>query len=196
MAAPDDAHPVRLARSGTVRPARPVRLSVRGSRPSLSEDRANTVRRENRGATQRAVRLSILFAAGIALVYGFLVDLAVGQPTGGSAGSWEWIWVVGLLAVVVGAVGVLVTLGAVPRSVELGERTTVVVGRFGRLYWFPGRSELRTKVLRRFPAGFLTPVALESVEISAGSARRSFLLEAGLLHGAEPAAEPESGAAA
>ncbi len=137
--------------------------------------------RRNRAATGRAVRLATLYAVGIAVVYVALAIAALAGPAGGSSGSTYALLVVGALAVPVAVAGVLFTLGAAPRSVELGDAETVVVGRFGRRYRFPGREQLRPVVLRRFPAGWLAPIAVESVELGGGSTRRSFLLDEGLL---------------
>jgi hypothetical protein len=138
-------------------------------------------RRENRAATGRAIRLSVLFAVAVAAVYGMLVGVAEAGPTGGSPGTTGDLLLAGALAVGLGAVGVVVSLGAAPRAVEVGDEVTVVVGRFGRRYRFPGRAQLRATVLQRYPAGLLAPVAIESIEIGGGTSRRSFLLDEGLL---------------
>jgi hypothetical protein len=123
----------------------------------------------------------VLYSAGIAVVYSVLALVARTGPAGGSAGTSTELLVVGVLAVLLAAVGVVVALGAAPRAVEVGDSETVVVGRFGRRYRFPGRGRLRTTVLQRIPAGLLSPVTLESVEIAGGSTRRSFLLDEQLL---------------
>jgi hypothetical protein len=125
--------------------------------------------------------LSILFVVAVVAVYGLLVGVAEAGPTGGSAGTAQDLLLAGALAVVLGAVGVVVSLGAAPRAVEISEDATVVVGRFGRRYRFPRPAQLRTTVLARYPAGLLAPVAVESVEIAGGSSRRSFLLDEGIL---------------
>lgn len=125
----------------------------------------------------------MLYVAGVVAVYAVLAAAAEAGPVGGAQGTTTDLLLAGLAAVVLGLAGVLVSLGAAPRSVELGEHETVVVGRFGHRYRFPGRAELTTTVLRRLPASLLSPVALETVEISGGTSRRTFLLEEGLLQG-------------
>lgn len=175
-----DARPVRLARKGGSGSPHPVRLATPIVAPPPSAG-PPTDRRANRAATQRAIRLSVLYALGIAAVYALLVGIARAGPTGTSVGTSADLLFAGLLALVLAAIGVIVSLDAAPRAVELGDAETVVVGRFGRRYHYPGRDRLRSTVLQRFPSGLLSPVALESVEIAGGSARRSFLLDERLL---------------
>lgn len=176
------ARPVRVARPRPAPGLRPVRVATTPVARTGSRDGGGSVeRRENRAATHRAVRLSILYAAGIAAVYAGLVALARAGPAGGSSGTADDVALAGAVAVGLAAVGVLVALGAAPRAVELRDVSTIVVGRFGGRYRFPPVADLRTTVLRRFPAGPLSPVALESVEIAGGSTRRAFLLDEHLL---------------
>jgi hypothetical protein len=178
--------PVRLPRPREARPPRAVRLAVRrppataGPPLEVAEPRE---RRENVGATRRGVRLAVVFVAAIAGVYGLLVALARSGPSAGSIGVTAALELAAALAVVVGAVGTLVPIVAAPRAVELGERMTIVVGRFGRRYRFPGRDRLTVTVLQRFGRGPLAPVPLVSVEILGGSTRRSFLVDASLFEG-------------
>jgi hypothetical protein len=176
-----DARPVRLARKGSSGAPHQVRPATRPVVAPTPRGGPPTDRRVNRAATQRAIRLSVLYALGIAAVYALLVGIALEGPTGSSAGTAGDLLFAGLLALVLAAIGVLVSLGTAPRAVELGDAETVVVGRFGRRYHFPARDRLHTTVLQRFPAGLLSPVTLESVEIAGGTTRRSFLLDEGLL---------------
>jgi hypothetical protein len=181
------ARAVRVARRrGTAEP-HAVRLATPAAPTPSDVPDLPFERRPNLAATRRAVRLSILYAGGIAAVYVSLAEVADAGPAGGSPGTLTVLLDLGLLAALLAALGVVVALGAAPRAVELSERETVVVGRFGRRYRFPGRGQLRATVLQRFPAGLLSPTTLESVEIAGGSSRRSFLLEEHLLDGTEPA---------
>ena len=180
---------MRIARPARSRPAAAAGVPVAPSRPVPVVASPPAEVRANSGATRRAVRLSLLYAVGIGAVYAGLVGLARSSTSGASAGGTAELGWVGLLALAVAAAGVVVALGAVPRAVELGEEATIVVGRFGRRYRYPGRAHLRTTVLQRSPAGVLSPVTLESVEIAGGTARRSFLLDERLL-------EPVNGPAA
>jgi len=181
-----EARPVRIARTPRPRDAPPLPPPSRateaiGSTGAVGPRGLATDRRENLGASQRAVRLSLLYAAALVVVFGGLVAFSYAGPAAGSTGTTFDLLVAGLTAALVGAVGVVVTLGSAPRAVELGEDRTVVVGRFGHRYTFPGRGQLRTTVWQRVPAGVLTSVPLESVELAGGSTRRTFLLDEGLL---------------
>ncbi len=180
---PVEARAVRVARPGGPSPARPVRL-VRAERPEVPG--ASAARRANVGATRRAVRLALLFSTGIVLVYAALFAVARAGPYSGSAALGGELGIVAGAAILIGAAGVVAALGSAPRRVEIGERATIVVGRFGRRYRYPGRSQLRVVVLQRFPIGPLTPVPLASVEIRGGSSRRSFLVEEQLFGPTDP----------
>jgi len=185
------ARPVRVAR----RPQAPVRPGSRAPPRAVAPPTETIgtgsvlVRRPNRAATLRAIRLSVLFSAAIAALYGGLVALAETGPTAGSSGLDGSLELAGAAAALIAALGVLFSLGAAPRAVELGDDATVVVGRFGRRYVFPPWPELRTTVVQRVGAGLLASVPLESVEISGGSTRRTFLLDEHLL-------DPPEGSAA
>jgi hypothetical protein len=184
-----DARPVRLARPRARGSPHPIRPSVAPRGPTPPEPppgpeaapKPLVERRPNRAATQRAVRLSLLYAVGVAAVYGVLVGVASAGPTGGTIGTEGALLAAGLLALLLAVVGIVYALGTAPRGVELSDDRTVVVGRFGRRYSFPGRRQLRPTVHQRFPAGLLSPVAVESVAIAGGSTRRTFLLEEHLL---------------
>ncbi len=177
------ARAIRLTRSPAPTPEVSPLVPPRLTEP---EDGELLVVRPNRDASQRVVRLALLYAIGLAVVYAGLVALARAGPTGDSSGTTSALVLVGVLAAVLGAGGVLYSLGAAPRSVELWSEGTVVVGRFWGRYRFPAAGRLRVTVLRRFPAGPLTPGTIESVEIFGGSSRRSFLLDERIL---EPAAD-------
>lgn len=179
---------MRLARTAGSSAPRPVRVPRPASGRTASGPARAAERRPNVGATRRAIRLCLLFVGGIVLVYAALVALARAGPYAGSTGIVGELEIVGAAAVVVGAIGIVAALGTAPREIQLGDRVTVVVGRFGRRYRFPGRDELRVLVLQRFSTGPLTPVPLVSVELAGGSSRRTFLVEEHLLDPA-PAGE-------
>jgi hypothetical protein len=162
------------------------------SGPSASSRLPEFERRENRAATVRAMRLSIIYVFGVAAVYLLLAGLARLSSAGTSAGGSADLLAFGVVALVIALAGIVVALGQVPRAVLLGEEETIVVGRFGRQYVFPGRHRLQLTVHQRFPAGLLSPTALESVEIGGGTSRRSFVLEEGLLGARVEAVELDS----
>ena len=176
-----DARPVRVARTPGKLSPRAVRLAAAPTRQPIPADTGPREWRPNGAATRRAVRLSVLYAAAIAAVYAGLAGLALSGPTGATVGTSEDLLLAGGLAAMLAAAGVVVSLGSAPRGVELSDAETVIVGRFGHRYRFPGRGQIRPTVLQRFPAGWLAPAALETVEIAGGTTRRSFLLEEHLL---------------
>jgi len=183
------ARAVRVTRPRDGGSARPVRVATLPREPSTP---APNDLRENRGASRRAIRLSIVYAVAIAGVYGVLATLALTGPAGSGSGTADDLLYLGAIAVAVGALGVVVALAAAPRAVAVGDRETVVLGRFGGRYRYPGRAALRVTVLQRTPAGLLSPVPLELVELAGGTARRTFLLDEHLL---DPSGSNGAGAA-
>ncbi len=178
------ARPVRVARApGSVDPV------PRSRSPESSEPKVPF--RPNRGATTRGLRLSLLYGVGIAAVYAFLVALTRSSSTGGTSGATYELELAGLLAAVLGVGGALLVVSSTPRGVLLGEEEVVIVGRFGGRHPFPRGARLRRRVVQRFPPGILSPVAIESIELSGWSRRKTFLLDAELI----PADPVEDGAA-
>ncbi len=183
--------PVRVTRVPKSSGPRAVRLAVPTSprepapappmAPTPGIGAARSERRENRGGTQRAVRLSLLYAVAIAVLYGALAAIARTAPSGGSSGVGSTLVLFGLLTIAIVAVGALVALTSAPRAIVLSDDATVVIGRFGRARRFPGLGELRWTVLRRFPAGFLSSATVESVELLGRTGRHTYLLEERLL---------------
>ena len=183
------ARPVRVARAGASARQRVVRVAA--PRPSPPPAKPSAVEtRENVGATRRAWRLSIAYAVGIAAVFTALAVSARLGPAGTGAGTTVEVELSGLVAGLLIVAGVLVSLGAAPRRVLLGPVETVVVGRFGRAYRFPAREALTVTVLQRHGGGIFSRDRLQTVELSGGSSRRSFLLDEGLL-AAHDAAAPD-----
>ncbi len=178
------ARAVRLTRTGAERPPA-VRDAVAVRLPG--ERRANT------GASTRAARLTIIYVAGIAIVYVALVALSRATTTGSTPGATvDLAFALGLAALLAG-VGAVLALGAAPRAVVVGAEETVVLGRFGGRHVFPGRGALTVVVHQRFAAGWLSPTAVASVELLGGARRRSFMLDEGLLDGvANPGSETRS----
>lgn len=174
------ARPVRVAKDGGgAGRTRVVRIAPRPA-PDPGPTGGAVETRENRGASTRARRLAVLYAVAILAVFGALAVAAGMGPAGSGAGTAVAVELVGAVAGLLLVVGVVVSLGSAPRRVVLGPSETVVVGRFGRTYRFPGRDELRVTVLQRVAPGWLSRSALESVELTGGTTRRSFLVDEGL----------------
>lgn len=119
----------------------------------------------------------------LAGLYGLLALVARTAPGGTAPGASFDLALFGGVAVVVGAVGVLLSLSSAPRGIEIAEDETVVFGPFGRRRTFPALRELEVRVVRRFRAGWLSSSPVEQVElVPKGAGRRvGYLLEQELL---------------
>jgi hypothetical protein len=138
--------------------------------------------RSNRAGTQRAVRLSVCFVVGVAVLYGLFFALERSAPGSGSSGATNGFDLLSALAGVMALVGVLFALSWAPRGVELGADATIVVGRWGRRRSFPPVAAAKVRELRRFPKSFLADAPVVVIEIAAASGRRTtFLIEDGIL---------------
>ncbi len=169
---------MRVARA----PTAPVGRAVPRPRPARPDGEV----RVNRGASTRALRLSLLYGVGIAAVYAFLVALTYASSVPVTSGVTYELELAGVLAVVLGGAGIVLVLSSTPRAVLVGPEETVVIGRFGQRHHFPSGARLQTRRLHRFPPGPLASVAVESTELSGWSQRRVFMLDEGLLGSAKP----------
>lgn len=139
-------------------------------------------RRTNRAGTQRAVRLTVLYLACLALLYtGFvLIDRTV--PGGSSSPAGNGLDTFSALAAILAVGGSLLSLHPAPRSVEVSAEATVVVGRWGRRHTYPPLDRIDAREVRRYPAGLLSSAPVVSVELSGGpSPLGTFLVEDGLV---------------
>jgi hypothetical protein len=172
--------PIRIPRSGTTLP-RAVRISA--AAPSGERPTGPTVRqrKENRSGTQRAVRVSLLFVLAIAVLYGGFALLASTSSDGTGPGVWQQIELFGLIAIAVSVGGTLLTLGSAPRAIETDANGTVVVGRFGGRHRSPAGVPMSVRLVQKYPAGFLSPTAIEVVEVTTGPHRATYFLEEGML---------------
>lgn len=134
-------------------------------------------RRANRGGTQRALRLTLLFWLALGGLYGgFLVTALEGSAQGLGIGA---LGVFSGVALALGVGGGVLTLSPAPRAVELSAEAIVVVGRWGtRTEWAP-RDSVGVRIVRRYAAGWLSSEPLESVELVGIGRRSTYLVEAG-----------------
>lgn len=184
--------PVRIARVPVRASGRVVRVPVGRPTPVLPSGPAGpTEVRENRAGTQRTNRLAVLYAGGLLGLYAALAVYAHGAPGGSSSGEVYGLELFGGVAVLLALAGVLLAFSSSPRRVELRPDATVFVSRFGGRLKLGARADLEVRIVRRFPAGLLSPGVVEHVEVAPKGTgrRRSFLLEEHLLDVAErPAA--------
>ncbi len=96
-------------------------------------------------------------------------------------GVWQQIELFGLIAIAVSVGGTLLTLGSAPRAIETDANGTVVVGRFGRHRRYAAGVPISVRLVQKHPAGFLSPTAIDVVEVTAGPQRATYFLEEGML---------------
>lgn len=136
----------------------------------------------NRAGTQRVVRVTLLYLFVLAVIYGGFVLYDQGAPGGTSPGTQTALVEFGVVALVMGLAGALLTLSPAPRAVEVSADRIVVVGRWGRTAEWTPLSQVTIRVVRRYPAGLLSEEGVDSVEVIAARRRvRSYLIETGLL---------------
>ena len=135
-------------------------------------------RRPNRAATQRVVRLSLFYLVALAVLYVILVGLARSAAGGTGTGVDNAVAFFSGVAAVLAIGGVVFSLTAAPRALEVGPESIVVIGRWGGRREYAPRSEIRVRVLRRFSPGPLAPAAVESVEVRVpGKPSRTYLVD-------------------
>jgi len=177
---------VRIPRSRTAPAPTPVDVEE----PAVPERAPTIDRRPNRAGMQRAQRLSIAYVAVLFLVYAGFVAYDRSTPSGASPGAASSLLLFGEVALALALGGVILTLLSAPRAIELSPYQTMVLGSLGTRRQFPPISSIQIRVLRRYPAGFLSTVPTVSTELSAGTLRRTYLLEEGLLPPSPPAGAP------
>ena len=177
------ARPIRLSRAPTRAgaPTAPADRPVDPAPPPAATGSPAPERRENRAATRRARRLALLFVVGIAVLFLAFALAERTSATGGSPGALFDLWLTGGIALLVALAGAVLTLTSAPTAVELSADAIVVVGVFGGRRRFGSAPNRSIRTLRRMPVGWLTPGAIESVEIAAGGVRRTYLMDEGLL---------------
>ena len=137
--------------------------------------------RKNVAGLQRALRLVLIYLIGLALVFLAFVAIDLSVPGGTGAGATFDLVLFGLVALGFALAGSMVALHPVPRLVGVTPDAIVVVGRWGRRAEWGPRERVRVRVLRRFPAGFLSHEPVESVELAApGRPPRNYVVAEGL----------------
>ena len=176
MAAP---RPVRIARrrGDAPPPTAPSPSDPGRTSPDASAGPAFGYER-NRGGTARAVRLYLVFAAGLVGILVLFVGLAASSPSPGvSHSTLVYAWLVGL-TVALAAGGALITILRAPRGARFGPEGVVVTDRLGRTRRWPTAPQLNTRVVQRYSPGWLGPDATELVELSDGTGHRAQYLVA------------------
>ncbi len=181
--------PVRIAR--TPGPARVVRVAATpgpAATPAPPESEAPVAARlDNRPALARARRIAAIYLVALAAMYLGFLALELRAPGLGGSLANEGLLVFSGAALALAVGGLFVTLGPVPRSVVVTPTAVVVVEWTGRRREFPSLADLRVDVVRRYPAGLLSSVPVEAVELTGGRRRRTYQVTEGLLPEHRPA---------
>jgi hypothetical protein len=150
---------------------------------------ARPERRLNRGGTQRAFRFALLYVLALVVVDVVLVALDLDSPEAGRAAVEAGLELFLGVAVVLAVGSIVYALTPAPRLVEVGDDRVVVVGRWGHRRSFPPLSRIDSRVVRRYPEGFLSRQPVELVQVTdRRGRRRTYQVEAGLL---DPIYDPE-----
>jgi len=142
-------------------------------------------RRTNRGGTQRATRVALVYVITLAALY--LGLLLYGRTAPGgivSFGSEVGLLFAGLFAAFA-VVGALLALTPAPRFLDVTADRVVVIGRWGRVHRLPPLPQLSLRVVRRYSENWLSEEPVELIEVWAeGVPVRSYLASADLFSGA------------
>lgn len=171
---------VRIARADGVRA--PTAIPVPSVPPnSDGVKRPPHGRFANRGGTQRVRRLTMLYVVLLAAIYLGFVLLSRTAPGGSSQGMAQDLALFGEVALALALVGAVLTLLSAPAALEVDASGTVIIGPLGTRRRIPSGPGVSVKVVRRYPAGFLSSGPVESVEVAYGGHRHTYLVDAGLL---------------
>lgn len=174
---------VRIARRPE-RPPEPVTPAPVAARAVSAAEAAPKVR-ENRDGRQRGVRLLALFLVALAAIYALFVVLVAASPAPGARSDPALYASLTGVMLVFGTIGWRITEARAPRSISIAPSELRVVESSGHARRFPRDSTLRVLTAHRYPGGAFARGPTELVEVSAaGTARRIYLVDAGLLDGA------------
>lgn len=183
MASP---RPIRIVRTPSPGPADAAALETSRRATTAPRVPSTTDRRVNHAGQQRAFRLATIYLGALIVMY--LAFVVIDRASAGaSTGAAETglLYFTGIAAALAVG-GVLLALSPTARAVEISSGAVVVEEWTGRRRQFPPLGELRTRVVRRYPAGFLAPRPVEAMELFGGGRARTYHLEEGLIPEARP----------
>jgi hypothetical protein len=169
---------------GTVASPRAVRIprAPAASRPAApAGDLVD--HRPNVAGTQRAFRFAVLYLIVLLALDLILVALDLTSSEASRPGLQGDLRLFLAIAGVLAVGSVVFALSPAPRFVDVRSTGVVVVGRWGSRVAYPAIDRLDARVLRHYPAGFLSskPVDMVSVADTAGR-RHTYQVESGLLN--------------
>jgi len=163
--------------------SRPVRIPRPAPPRTESAESANE-RRANVAGSQRAIRVTVVYLGVLAALYlaFVLYDRSVPGGTSSPAGNGEFLFTGIFVAFAV--FGAIFTLHPAPRAIVVSSDHLTVVGRWGGRRVLPPLESLSTRVVRRYPSGFLSGAPVEQVELwGRGATLHTYLVEDGLFRG-------------
>jgi len=170
--------------------SRPVRIA----RPPLAEDgaaRSTTDLRVNVAGSQRVVRVTLVYLIVLVALFAAFILYDRSVPGGTASPTANGISLFAGIFVLFAIVGSVLTLHPAPRAVEVTVDHVTVFGRWGGRRILPPLGSLSTRVVRRYPSGFLADTAVEQVELWGREAPlRTYLVEDGLFRGATTSEAP------
>lgn len=153
--------------------------------PSPASQWASTERRSNVAGSQRATRVTLVYLVVLVALYAAFLVYDRTAPGGTASPATNGIFVFTGIFIAFALVGAVLTLHPAPRAVEVAADHVTVIGRWGRRQVLPPLGSLSTRVVRRYPTGFLSNAPVEQVEVwGRGAPLRTYLAEEGLFRGA------------
>jgi len=181
--------PVRIARPRTtpVTAGEETGGAAHAVRPAVRVEMPGVARRANRGGTQRAFRVTAVYLVALVAIFGGFVLYDRTTPGGTTSPESNGLLTFTVIFLLFAVFGLVFSLTPAPRSVEVSEDQTTIIGRWGRRRRLPSLEKLSLRVVRKYPEGWLSPVPVELVELwGEGIPVRSYLVEADLFHGVPP----------
>lgn len=178
---------VRIARPAAprVEPVAAASAGSSGASPSGAEGSVEV--RPNRDGRQRGVRLLLAFLAALVVIYAVFVVLVASSPAPGARSDPVLYASLTGVMIVFGTVGWQITEARAPRSVTIAGPELRVIESSGHTRRFPRDATLRVATAHRYSAGLFASGPTELVEVAAaGTVRRVYLVDHGLLDGALP----------
>ena len=173
---------VRIPRSRTQPPPAGV---WRGPDDHEAPEVQTRERRTNVGGSQRAIRLTLLYVAALAVLYASFVLYDRTAPGGSSSAAGNGVLLFTFLFVAFAVGGAIYTLTPSPRGVEVAPDRTTIVGRWGFRRTLPRLELLSVSVVRRYPTGWLASTPVELIVLWGEDVPgRSYLVDAQLFEGA------------
>jgi hypothetical protein len=139
-------------------------------------------RRPNQAATERAHRLAAIYLGALVVLYASFLVLDRSAPGGTSATAQTGLIYFTAFAAVLAVGGLWVALAPAPSAIEVRPDAVLVIEVWGRKRQFPPMGEIRASLVRRYPSGFLSSRAVETLEITDTTGhRRTYQFEEGLI---------------